>query len=59
MGLVTHFKYTDWENNRSTHTGFPGGSGSKESACKAGDPFLIPGSGSSPGEGNSDPLQYS
>ena len=24
-------------------TGFPGGSGSKESACNAGDPVLIPG----------------
>ena len=39
--------------------GFPGSSDSKESACNAGDPGLIPGSGSSPGEGNSNPLQYS
>ena len=31
--------------------GFPGGSGGKESACKAGDPGLIPGSGRSPGLG--------
>ena len=31
----------------------------KESACKAGDRFLIPGSGSSPGEGIGYPLQYS
>ena len=38
------------------HYGFPGG---KESACHAGDTGLIPGSGSSPGEGNSHPLQYS
>ena len=38
---------------------FPGGSGSKESACNAGDPGLIPGSGRSPGEGNGYPLQYS
>ena len=38
---------------------FPGGSVSKESACNAGDPGLIPGSGWSPGEGNSYPLQYS
>ena len=30
----------------------------KESACKAGDPGLIPGSGRSPGEGNDNPLQY-
>ena len=38
---------------------FPGGSDSKESACNAGDPGSIPGSGRSPGEGNGDPLQYS
>ena len=38
---------------------FPGSSGSKESACNAGDPGLIPGSGRSPGEGNSNPLHYS
>ena len=31
----------------------------KESACSAGDPGLIPGSGSSPGEGIGYPLQYS
>ena len=39
--------------------GFPGGSVGKESAFNAGDPTLIPGSGRSPGEGNSNPLQYS
>ena len=32
--------------------GFPGSSAGKESACKAGDPGSIPGSGISPGEGN-------
>ena len=31
----------------------------KESACNAGDPRSIPGSGRSPGEGNGNPLQYS
>ena len=31
----------------------------KESACSAGDPGSIPGSGGSPGEGNGNPLQYS
>ena len=31
----------------------------KASACNAGDLGLIPGSGSSPGEGNGNPLQYS
>ena len=38
---------------------FPGGSDSNESACKAGDPSSIPGSGRSPVEGNNNPLQYS
>ena len=32
---------------------------SKESACNAGDLGLIPGLGSSSGEGNCNPLQYS
>ena len=31
----------------------------KESACNAGDLGSIPGSGRSPGEGNSNPLQHS
>ena len=35
-----------------------GGSDSKESACNAGDPGSIPGSGRSPGERNGYPLQY-
>ena len=39
--------------------GFPGGSDGKESACNAGEPGLIPGSGRPPGEGNGYPLQYS
>ena len=40
--------------------GFPGGSAGKESACNAGDPSLIPGSGRSPsGDGPGNPLQYS
>ena len=39
--------------------GFPGSSAGKESACIAGDPSSISGSGSSPGEGNGNPLQYS
>ena len=37
---------------------FPGGSGSKQSACNAGDLGSVPGLGSSPGEGNGNPLQY-
>ena len=36
-----------------------GSSAGKESACNAGDPGSIPGSGSSPGEGMGYPLQYS
>ena len=39
--------------------GFPVGSDSKESACTAGDPGLIPESGRSLGEGDGNPLQYS
>ena len=39
--------------------GFPVGSNGKESACNAGDPSLIPGSGRSLGEGHGNPLQYS
>ena len=38
---------------------FPGGSDGKESARNVGDLGLIPGLGSSPGEGNGNPLQYS
>ena len=36
---------------------FPGGSDCKECACNTGDWGLIPGLGSCPGEGNSNPLQ--
>ena len=39
--------------------GFPYNSVSKESACNAGDPSSIPGSGKSTREGVEDPLQYS
>ena len=39
--------------------GFLGGSDGKASACNAGDPGSIPGSGRSPGEENYNPLQYS
>ena len=43
----------------SSNTGFPGSLVGKESACNAGDPGLITGLGSSPGEGIGYPLQYS
>ncbi|KAI4548836.1 hypothetical protein MG293_001166 [Ovis ammon polii] len=39
--------------------GFPGGSGSKEYTCNAGDPGLIPGLGRPPGGRNGYPLRYS
>ena len=35
---------------------FPGGSDGKESACNAGDPGSVSGSGRSPEEGNGNPL---
>ena len=70
-----HFSYTLQYNEEERHTkpsiiilyetytmvelGSPGGSDSRESACNAGDLGLIPGSGSSPGEGIGYPLQYS
>ena len=38
--------------------GFPDSSVGKEYVCNAGDPSLIPGLGSSPGEGIGYPLQY-
>ena len=41
------------------YMGFPGGSDDKESAYNAGDLGLISGSGSYPGNGNGNPLQYS
>ena len=44
-------KVWDWD--------FSGGSDCKESVCNVGNPGSIPGSGSSPGEGNGNPLKYS
>ena len=38
--------------------GYDGSSADKESACNAGDPGSIPGSGRPPGEGIGYPLQY-
>jgi len=38
---------------------FPDGSDDQESACNAGDPSSIPGSGRSPGKGNDYPHHYS
>ena len=46
------------KNKQTNKQDFPGGLNSKESACNAGDPGSIPGSGRSPGEGNSYLLRY-
>ena len=40
-------------------TGLPAGSDGKESACNAGDPGLILGSGRCLGKENGSPIQYS
>ena len=40
------------------HTGIPGSSAGKASACDAGDPGLIPGAGRFPGDGISYPLHF-
>ena len=43
----------------SSYCRLPSSSVSKESSCNTGDLGLIPGSRTSPGEGNGNPLQYS
>ena len=43
----------------SASTEIPCSSNGKESTCEAGDQESIPGLGSSSGEGNGNPLQYS
>ena len=54
-------QYSCLENStdRGAWCYFPCGSDGKESACKAGEPGLIPRLGRSPGKGNGNPLQYS
>ena len=56
---VCHVLETSQKSRNNFILGFPDGSDSKESACNAGDPGSIPGSGRSPGEGNGNPLQHS
>ena len=46
-------------SNYAILRGFPDSSVGKESACNGGNPDLIPGSGRSPEEGISYPLQFS
>ena len=55
LGLFTAMKL----NLSSFHTGLPGSSDGKESACNAGDLSSIPGSGRSPRGGHGNPLQHS
>ena len=55
------YVHTEMQNVYSSfvRNSFPGGSDGKESACNAGDPGSVPGSGRSPGEWNGHPLQFS
>ena len=46
-------------NPHLSFQGFPGGSVVKNLPANVGDTDSIPGSGRSPGEGNSNPVQYS
>ena len=57
--LGEHLGTGDEITGTPTALGFLGGSDGKASACSAGDPVSIPGSGRSPREGNDNPLQYS
>ena len=50
---------TDIYGYMQTCMGFPVSSDGKETACSAGGPGSVPGSGRSPGEGNGSPLQFS
>ena len=63
--MYRHTQIARWGSS-AAHTscteesrGFPSSSAGKESACNAGNPSLIPGSGRSPGEGILYPLQNS
>ena len=55
--IVSH-SFSLFYNVLQCEYGFPSGSDSKETACNAEDPGLIPGSQRSPGEGNRYPVQY-
>ena len=54
--LPEYFLYINFVENVG---GFPDNSAGKESACNAGDPDSMPGSGRSAGEGKGYSLQYS
>ena len=53
-----HYGNTPGNCGAARVLGFPGGSDGEESACSAGDPGSIPGSGTHPGGGNGNPFQY-
>ena len=55
---MKHLRLTNKEE-RNMEFGFPGSSVVKNPPDNAGDTGLIPGSGRSSGERNSNPLQYS
>ena len=61
LGLLAILDLYDHENyiRHGLKKQFPGCSDSKESACNVEDSGSIPGSGSTVGEGNGYPLQYS
>ena len=65
MGCIVHGVTESWTRLSDLHSlicmfrGFASNSAGKESACNAGDPGSIPGSGRSPVEGKDYPLQYS
>ena len=62
LGIGCDHQWGDYATQLKKKWGFPGGSADKESVCNAGDTGdvdSIPGLGRSPGEGNSNPLQYS
>ena len=54
-----HLKTSEMEQFSGIVLGFSGSLAGKEYACNAGDPGLIPGSGSLPEEGIGYPPQYS
>ena len=57
--LVVKFMFVHLYKHRKDAQNITDGSHGKESACNAGDPGSIPGSGRFPGEGKCNPLEYS
>ena len=59
MTIEASISCNDYASNYGTYWGFPDSSVGKESACNAGNPGLIIGSGRPAGEGIGYPLQCS